>query len=121
MERTVLIVDDDRHIVGVLAALLEDEGYRVRRAYDGMSALQEAEVAPPDLVLSDVAMPKMNGLALAQRLRDRGIPVVLLSAAIADPRLAGVPFVRKPFDLDQVLDTVALHLANSGNQASVNA
>lgn len=106
MERNVLIVDDDRHIVAMLASLLEDEGLVVRKAYDGLTAFQEAELSPPDLVLSDIAMPKMNGLALAQRLRDRGIPVVLLSAAVANPNLTGIPFVPKPFDLDQLLAVV---------------
>ena len=114
MDRTVLIVDDDRHIVELLAGLLEDEGYAVRKAYDGMGALQETAIAPPDLVLSDVAMPKMNGIALAQRLRERGIPVVLLSAAVADPKLAGVPFVPKPFDLDRILDLVTDFLDRPG-------
>lgn len=106
MDRNVLIVDDDRHIVAMLASLLEDEGYVVRKAYDGLTALQETELSPPDLVLSDIAMPKMNGLALAQRLRDRGIPVVLLSAAVANPNLTGIPFVPKPFDLDHILEVV---------------
>ncbi|MCC6756162.1 MAG: response regulator [Solirubrobacterales bacterium] len=107
MDRNLLIVDDDRHIVAMLASLLEDAGFVVRKAYDGRSALQEAELSPPDLVLSDIAMPKLNGLALAQRLRDRGIPVVLLSAAVSNPQLTGIPFVAKPFDLDQILEVVA--------------
>lgn len=106
MDRNVLIVDDDRHIVAMLASLLEEEGYVVRKAYDGLTALQETELSPPDLVLSDIAMPKMNGLALAQRLRDRGIPVVLLSAAVTDPDLSGIPFVPKPFDLEQIIEVV---------------
>jgi CheY-like chemotaxis protein len=106
MTGTVLIVDDERHIVEVLAHLLQDEGFTVRRAYDGLSALQEAEISPPDLVLSDVAMPGLTGVELARRLRERGIAVVLLSAAVADPKLPGVPFVAKPFDLDQVLAIV---------------
>ena len=114
MERTILIVDDDRHIVEALGQILEFEGYAVRKAYDGMGALQETAIAPPDLVLSDVAMPKMNGIALAQRLRERGIPVVLLSAAVADPKLAGVPFVPKPFDLDRILDLVTDFLDRPG-------
>jgi CheY-like chemotaxis protein len=110
MERTILIVDDDAHIVELLAELLESEGFAVRKAYDGLTALEEAELTPPDLVLSDVAMPKMNGIALAQRLRERNIPVVLLSAAVTDPRLEGVPFVAKPFDLDQILTVITQHL-----------
>lgn len=104
MARTVLIVDDERHIVEVLAQLLEDEGYAVRRAYDGETALRHVEEEPPDLVLSDVAMPRLGGIELAERLAARQIPVVLMSAAVTDPRLPGVAFVPKPFDLDHILD-----------------
>jgi CheY-like chemotaxis protein len=106
MERSVLIVDDDRAIVSALADLLRDEGYRVRTAFDGLAALEETELTPPDLVLSDIAMPRLNGIALAQRLRDRGVPVVLLSAAVSDPHLADIPYIAKPFDLDQVITLV---------------
>ncbi len=104
MARTVLIVDDERHIEEVLAQLLEDEGYAVRRSYDGEAALQHGEEEPPDLVLSDVAMPRLGGIELAERLAARRLPVVLMSAAILGPRLSGVAFVPKPFDLDQILD-----------------
>lgn len=113
MDRTVLIVDDDRHIVGLLAALLEDEGYAVRKAHDGLSALQEAAIAPLDLVLSDIAMPRLNGIALVRRLRERGIPVVLHSAAVADPDLHDVPFVPKPFDLEHIAAVVP-HILDGG-------
>ena len=102
--KSVLIVDDDRTIVSFLGEVLEEEGYTVRRAYDGLTALQEAEIAQPDLVLSDIAMPGLDGVTLAGHLRDRGIPVVLLSAAVADPRIPDVPFVPKPFNLDDVLE-----------------
>jgi CheY-like chemotaxis protein len=110
MGRTVLIVDDDRPIVEVLAGVLTEEGYEVRKAYDGLSALQEAEIQPPDLVLSDIAMPGINGIALAERLRERRIPVVLLSAAVSDPRLPDVPFVPKPFDLELIVEVVSRQL-----------
>lgn len=103
---TILIVDDERHIVEVLAGLLEDEGYAVRRAYDGEAALRAVEAAPPDLVLSDVMMPRLGGVELARRLISLGIPVVLMSAAVADPGLPGVAFVSKPFDLERIV-TVA--------------
>lgn len=114
MVRTVLIVDDDRPIVEALAGVLAEEGFSVRKAYDGLSALQEAEIAPPDLVLSDIAMPGMNGIALAERLRERKIPVVLLSAAVSDPRLDGVPFVAKPFDLDRIMEVIGRVLGGEG-------
>lgn len=102
----VLVVDDDRPIVDALAGLLTEEGFLVRKAYDGLSALRLCEAQRPDLVLSDIAMPGMNGIALAGRLREVGIPVVLLSAAAANPKLDGVPFVSKPFDLDVIVEVV---------------
>lgn len=112
MSQTILIVDDDRNIVEMVADLLTSEGYLVRKAFDGLTGLEEAELAVPDLVLSDVAMPRLNGVALAQRMRERGIPVVLLSAAVADPRLPDVPFVAKPFDIDDILAVVRQFVAD---------
>lgn len=119
MSHTVLIVDDDRPIVEALAGVLIDEGYRVRKAFDGLSALQEAEIQPPDLVLSDIAMPGMNGIALAERLRDRDIPVILLSAAVSDPRLTGVSFVPKPFDLDLIVEVVSRQLSGARSRETI--
>ena len=103
---SILVVDDEHTICDLLADLLIEEGYLVRRAYDGLDALAEVERKRPDLVLSDVALPSLNGADLAVRLRARGIPVVLLSAAFTAVDLPGVPFLRKPFDLDRVLEVV---------------
>lgn len=110
MTRTVLVVDDERFIVDLLADVLVEEGYSVRRAYDGEAALREINNHPPDLVLSDVAMPKLNGLELARRVLGLGIPVILMSAAVSDARTPGVRFIAKPFDLDHILAVVAQHL-----------
>jgi CheY-like chemotaxis protein len=110
MTRTVLVVDDERFIVDLLAEVLAEEGYRVRTAYDGEAALRDISIAPPDLVLSDVAMPHLNGIELAHRLQAQGIPVILMSAAVSNPRTPGVGFIPKPFDLSQILDLVAEHL-----------
>jgi two-component system alkaline phosphatase synthesis response regulator PhoP len=117
--RSVLVVDDDRAIVDALATILTEEGYIVRRAYDGLSALEEAEIAPPDLVLSDIAMPGLDGIALTQRLRERGVPVVLLSAAMTDPEIPGVPYLPKPFDLEHLLAVAERVLDHSSDQRSI--
>lgn len=110
MTRTVLVVDDERFIVDLLAEVLAEEGYAVRRAYDGEAALREIDHDPPDLILSDVAMPRINGLELARRVHDLGIPVILMSAAVSDPRTPGVGFIPKPFDLDHIIEMVAEHI-----------
>lgn len=103
----VLVVDDERPIVDLLQDLLQDQGYVVRRAYDGMTALQQIDREMPDLVLTDVMMPRLDGLALYNEIRTRAasLPVILMSAAVT-PRKIDATFVPKPFDIDTLLDIV---------------
>src|SRR5215217_4950573 len=107
-EKFILIVDDERVICDLLAELLEEEGYQVVRAYDGMSGLAAAELHRPDLILSDIMMPGIDGVTLIQRLRDRGVraPAVLMSAVYSDVDLPRVRFIPKPFDVDDILNVV---------------
>ncbi len=65
----VLVVDDERIIADTLGAILGSSGYTAMTAYDGLSALEIARVVPPDLLISDVAMPGMDGIELAIALR----------------------------------------------------
>lgn len=104
---TVLIVDDERHIVDLLDDLFRDEGYQVRRAYDGLAALAAIDREMPDLVIADVMMPRLDGLALYNRIRERShnLPVILMSAAVT-PRSIDATFVPKPFDIEMLLDVV---------------
>ncbi len=113
MARSVVVVDDERQLCALLAELLADAGYDVRCAADGLDAWAEVERRAPDVVVSDVAMPRLGGVALAARLRARGVPVVLLSAGQRPTGLSGVPFVAKPFDLDHLLRVVEETLARS--------
>ncbi len=108
MKRTVLIVDDDPPIAALLADLLQNEGYAVRCAHDGQAALDIIEREPPGLIVTDIMMPKIDGLTLTNRLRRRGdgTPVVLMSAVYADVDIPGVRFVPKPFDLDYIVAVV---------------
>ena len=106
---TVLVVDDERAIRELVAALLEDEGYLVRRARDGLEALNLVEGNRIDLVLSDVRMPRLDGAALARRIRQRGydLPVILMSAVYADVDVPGVQFVPKPFEVTRLFSAIA--------------
>jgi CheY-like chemotaxis protein len=105
---TVLVVEDEPAIREVVADLLEDEGYAVHQAADGLEAIAELEVDHIDLVLSDVRMPRLDGPALARRLRRHGyaMPVVLMSAVDVEVDLPGVCFLPKPFDRDHLLHAV---------------
>lgn len=112
MSATILVVDDDVLIRGFLCELLEQEGYAVAAAGDGVDALAVLERQPVDLIVSDVVMPRMGGIALRESLREslrtskRSTPLILMSA-MAKPRLFDdVVFVRKPFDMELLLETV---------------
>jgi CheY-like chemotaxis protein len=114
---TVLIVEDEPAIRSVVAALLEEEGYAVRRARDGLEALTIIDTDRVDLILSDVVMPQLDGASLVRLLRQRGhlVPVILMSAVYADVDLPGVPFVPKPFDVDRLLEAVAAAMTVNGH------
>jgi CheY-like chemotaxis protein len=107
--REVLVAAEDPQAVEVLSIALEDQGYRVRRAYDGLSALEEIERTAPDLVVADLVMSRLGGEDLARLLLalPEPIPVVLMSAAYrVSPEGEGI-YVRKPFDVGLLLSTVA--------------
>src|SRR5918995_2136423 len=103
----VLVVDDERYIVDLLSDLLEDEGYQVDRAYDGVAALEQIGRHQPDLVVADVMMPRLDGLSLADEINARGlgIPIILMSAAVT-PRTDHVAFIPKPFDIEAMLGLI---------------
>ena len=109
---TVLVVEDEPVIRELMAMLLEDEGYAVRQAADGLAALELLEQGGIDLVLSDVKMPRLDGASLARRLRTGGhaVPIVLMSAVYAEVDLPGVRFLRKPVNGEQLLSTIAAAL-----------
>jgi len=65
----LLVVDDDRLVADTLGAILRDAGYAVAVSYDAETAIEMAEVAPPEVVVTDVGLPNMNGVELAFRLQ----------------------------------------------------
>ena len=107
MDSTILVVEDDPQLREVITEVLSDEGYNVYEAMDGQRALERIEAVAPDLVLSDIRMPRLTGIELAERLRQRRdpIPIVLMSTSSNAPPDGGVTFLAKPFALD---DLVAL-------------
>jgi DNA-binding response OmpR family regulator len=94
--------------MSILILIAEDEGYLVRVAHDGIAALELGLREGPDLILSDVQLPRLDGLELIGRLRDGGsiAPAVLMSARRYDPEASGELFLSKPFDLDQLMTIV---------------
>jgi DNA-binding response OmpR family regulator len=105
MRSTILVVDDERFIVDLIADVLEDEGFAVIRAYDGLQATRAIHRRLPNLVIADIMMPRLDGLTLARTLRDRKdpVPVILMSAARRELVDFDVPFLPKPFDIDEIV------------------
>ena len=111
----ILIADDESVIRNVLASLLTEEGYRVHTVPDGREALDFLVLHRPDVIVSDIKMPRMHGLTLVERLRADGdeTPVILISTWTPPSGLPGVQFIRKPFDLDQITEAVKASLPGS--------
>ena len=121
MPGTILVVDDEPQILQTVAGILADEGFEVLTAPDGESALKLVAAGPPDLVLLDIALQGMDGLAALQELKRQyaALPVVMVSAygsvenAVKATRLGAYDFIEKPPHADKILLTVrnALEMA----------
>ena len=78
---TIALVDDDRNILTSLRMVLEAEGYKTQTYNDGASALDGLSENPPDLAILDIKMPRMDGMELLRRLRQRTeLPVIFLTS-----------------------------------------
>lgn len=85
--RSILVVDDDKEIAGLISIYLENEGYQVIKAHDGEEALMQLETKTGsiDLVILDVMMPKLNGMDACRKIRETSsIPILMLSAKSED-------------------------------------
>jgi DNA-binding response OmpR family regulator len=110
------VVDDEPNIVLSLEFLMKQAGYAVRTAYDGEAALEAVRQAPPDLVLLDINMPKLNGYEVCAALRSRaewnGLRIVMLTAKGRDVErekglaMGADEYVTKPFATQEVVSKV---------------
>jgi len=111
----VLVIEDEGLIAAIIAETLADDGYEVRTAGDGRSALDVLRAWPPCLVLLDIMMPVMDGRAFLREMSQTGsqleTPVVLMSGAggplLSDVSLRVADVIRKPFRLEALIDIVA--------------
>lgn len=116
--KTIAVIDDEQAIITVLKSVLEDEGYHVLTAADGLAGLRLVREARPDLVLIDVMLPSLNGKEVARRVRDDPrlgrIPVILMSAGHRPgPEVDELcrSFLLKPFSIDDVIAAVDQQIA----------
>ena len=106
----ILVVDDEEAIREVVCTLLEARGFECTRAENGRAAFDRFHGFNPDLVLSDIVMPEMNGLKLLEGLRaiDREVPVIMVTAlhdistALEAIRMGAYDYILKPFEKDQL-------------------
>jgi DNA-binding NarL/FixJ family response regulator len=117
MARRLLVVDDEAKLLKAVAATLRAEGYDVTTARSGADALVSVNQIMPDLIISDIRMPGMDGYALARALRSNArtalIPIIFLTAkGEREDRIAGFrsgvdAYLVKPFDPDELLAVVS--------------
>ncbi|ADK85281.1 two component, sigma54 specific, transcriptional regulator, Fis family [Desulfarculus baarsii DSM 2075] len=109
----ILVVDDEKNYLVVLEALLRGEGYDVRTADNGQAALRLADEDEPDLVITDMKMPRMSGIELIQALRvdHPDLPVIVMTAygtvenAVEAMKLGATDYIIKPFENRELLLT----------------
>ena len=103
-------VDDEIHVRRFVKTVLERAGLRVLEAEDGLDALRVLDTLKPDLLLTDIVMPRMNGVALAKQVITElpDLPVLLMSGCISEPgqALKATAFIRKPFAPAELVETV---------------
>ena len=115
-EKTILVADDESHILHVVSVKLRNAGFRVLTARDGQEALEMAQQNHPDLLITDYHMPQLSGLELCQRLKQdtktSDIPAIMLTARgyhlePHDTEQSGIlRMLSKPFSPRHLLSTV---------------
>ncbi|MFI3200260.1 MAG: response regulator transcription factor [Eubacteriales bacterium] len=116
-EARILVCDDEKEIVDALQIYLEQEGYKVRKAYNGLEAIDVVKKEEVDLVLIDIMMPRLDGINAVLQIRDLvNIPVIFLSAKTEDSdKILGLnigadDYIAKPFSPLEVVARVKSHL-----------
>jgi PAS domain S-box-containing protein len=116
----ILVVDDTIDSLRLIANMLTDQGYQVRKVLNGQMALTAAQSAPPDLILLDINMPQINGYEVCQQLKANPltsqIPVIFISALdeVLDKvkafAVGGIDYITKPFQFEEVIARVETQL-----------
>jgi len=117
----ILIVDDEKNIVDIVAYNLKKEGYETIEAYDGEAGLALAMSKEPDLILLDIMMPKLDGYEVCQRIRETSqVPVIMLTARVEEVdkvlgfELGADDYVTKPFGVKELVARVKANLRRRG-------
>ena len=114
--RKIMVVEDSPAIAEVIRDGLKKEGYEVAVAYNGFEALKDLEDIMPDLIVTDINMPKLDGLKLCQAIQNRAetkdIPVIIFSSMYDEKtvkkgkEIGAKYFIAKPFSIDVIIKCV---------------
>ena len=126
--QTIALVDDDRNILTSVSIALEAEGYKVETYTDGASALDGLLARPPQLAIFDIKMPRMDGMELLRRLRQKSdIPVIFLTSKdeeideLFGLKMGADDFITKPFSQRLLVERVKAILRRSANREAAAA
>lgn len=115
--KRILVVDDERQITTILRTSLQNSGYSVETAKNGLEAFEKFEADPPDLIITDLSMPEMNGLELTQAVRRvASTPIIVLSVRDSDNMKVTAldegadDYLTKPFSMQELLARVRAQL-----------
>jgi two-component system response regulator ChvI len=117
----ITLVDDDENIVASVSLALESHGHKVKAYHDGVSGLEALQADPPDMVILDVKMPRMDGMEVLRRLRQTSnLPVIMLTSKdeeideILGFNLGADDYMHKPFSQRLLLERVKAVLRRAG-------
>jgi len=128
MEKTLLIVEDEKSIMDILSFNLKREGYKTIEAMDGEKGLELARSDNPDLILLDVMLPKLDGFEVCRKLRQEGAttPVIMLTAReeetdkVLGLELGADDYITKPFSMRELLARIKANIRRSRMDEAVS-
>ncbi len=120
MDKTILIIEDEQHIVDIIKFNLQKEGYTILEAYDGAEGLSLALNKSPDLILLDVMLPKLDGFDVCKMVREKSsVPIIMLTAReeevdkILGLELGADDYMTKPFSVRELSARIKANLRRS--------
>jgi two-component system, OmpR family, response regulator VicR len=126
LNKTILVVDDEKPIADILQFNLVKEGYRVICAYDGEEALQKVEEEQPDLMLLDIMLPKRDGMEVCREIRKKyNFPIIMLTAKgseidkVLGLEMGADDYVTKPFSTRELIARVKANMRRLNVAAQV--
>ena len=131
MKKSILLVDDEPHVIRVLRLMLEREGFEVASANDGNEALEKMAARRPDVMVSDIQMAGMDGRELCRTVRthypDETFPIFVMTSMTASQErewvreLANVEFLEKPLSPRQLIARLTTYFTNAATQENPHA